>query len=518
MIIYPHTQARRSSTSSAFSPRSLFSSALTLALLSSVYVPLIPRALAQNVEEHSLLIFEPVLIETISDGDLVQINELTSLPSSSEAESVSEYIFKRAAQEAAQTASNEVTSIAAYEESIKQLELQGGAYEPALSQELLSLANVYQTQNDHIKALEYLNQALHINRVNSGLFNLEQERIIESKISSHIALGEINDADVQQQYLFYLKRKAFGDDSIELIPALNRYAEWNIYAFDSRLVTNPMFGITSSSNTFPVNATNNLIVEEEFRNTRLVNAQFIYRTIIDILLNNYGSSDSRLLAVEKKLALTNYFFATNLDMSSNAISNGNFSSQALNSSQEFYNMSRVSTNSLGFRHGREALERHLNLLLRLNTSTPEEIAKARIEFGDWLLIFKKRSAAIEAYQFAYDELVAKGVDQEVVNKIFSPDLPATIPTFIYYRYTRDSLNLPADLPIKHHGWFDVSMQLNRFGQPQNVEIFNRSPDASESVEFRLSRFLRNSTSFRPRFADGQLVQRDTIEARYYYSY
>lgn len=181
-------------------------------------------------------------------------------------------------------------------------------------------------------------------------------------------------------------------------------------------------------------------------------------------------------------------------------------------------MSRVSTNSLGFRHGREALERHLNLLLRLNTSTPEEIAKARIEFGDWLLIFKKRSAAIEAYQFAYDELVAKGVDQEVVNKIFSPDLPATIPTFIYYRYTRDSLNLPADLPIKHHGWFDVSMQLNRFGQPQNVEIFNRSPDASESVEFRLSRFLRNSTSFRPRFADGQLVQRDTIEARYYYSY
>jgi len=518
MNIYPHTQARRSSTSSAFSPRSLFSSALTLALLSSVYVPLIPRALAQNVEEHSLLIFEPVLIETISDGDLVQINELTSLPSSSEAESVSEYIFKRAAQEAAQTASNEVTSIAAYEESIKQLELQGGAYEPALSQELLSLANVYQRQNDHIKALEYLDQALHINRVNSGLFNLEQEQIIEGKISSHVALGELNDADVEQQYLFYLKRKAFGDGSVELIPALNRYAEWNIYAFDSRLASNPTLDLTSASNTLPGNVLNNSIIKEEFRNTRLVNAQFIYRTIRDILLNNFGSMDSRLLEVEKKLALTNYFFATNLDMSSNSISNSNFSSQAPNSTQQFYNMSRISSNSLGFKYGREALERRLSLLLNFNTSTPEEIAKARIELADWLLIFKKRSSALETYKFAYDELAGKGVEQESIDEIFTPDLPATIPTFIYYRYTRASLKIPADLPIKYLGWFDVTMQLNRFGQPQNVEIFNSSPDAAESVELQLNRFLRNSTSFRPRFADGEILQSEKIEARYYYSY
>ncbi|MFT5320124.1 MAG: hypothetical protein ACI934_000255 [Pseudohongiellaceae bacterium] len=514
MTIYPDKRTRRSSTSSAYSQRSFFASALPLALLTFVYLQLLPNASAQDADAFPFLLFEPVLIETTSDGDLLQINELTSLLSSSAAESVSEYITKRTAQETAQAASLEVTTIAAYEQSIKQLELQGGAYEPGLSQALLSLANVYQGQNDHIKALEYLDQALHINRVNSGLFNLEQERIIEGKISSHIALGELNDADVQQQYLFYLKRKAFGEDSIELLPALNRYAEWNIYAFDSTLVTNPTLDLTSAPNTHPANALNNTSLEEDFRNTRLVNAQFIYRTIIKILLNNYGSSDSRLLDVEKKLALTNYFFATNLNMNSN----GNFSTQALNSSQEFYNMSRVSTNSLGFRQGREALERRLDLLLRLNTSTPEDIAKARIEFGDWLLIFKKRAAAIETYQFAYDELLAKGVEQETIDKIFSPDLPATIPTFIYYRYTRDSLNIPADLPIKHQGWFDVLIQLNRYGQPQNIEIFNRSPDAAESVEFLLSSFLRNSTSFRPRFADGELIQRETIETRYYYSY
>jgi hypothetical protein len=514
MIKYPDIQARLTSTSSALSQPSLFASVLSVTFLFSVFVQLIPSASAQSAEDLSFLLFEPVLIETIADGDLVQVKELTSLASSNEGESASEFIFKRSAQEAAELASTESTTIAAYEESIKQLELQGGAYESGLSQELLSLGNTYQTQNDHIKALEHLDHALHINRVNSGLFNLEQEQIIEGKIRSHIALGEINDADVQQQYLFYLKRKAFGDGSVELIPALNRYAEWNIYVFDSRLASNPTLDLTS----LPGNSLNNSIIKEDFRNTRLVNAQFIYRTIRDILLNNFDGLDSRLLEVEKKLALTNYFFATNLGMSSNSISNGNFSPQAPSSSQEFYNMPRVSSNSLGFKYGRDALERRLNLLLNFNTSTPEEIVKARIELADWLLIFKKRSAALETYKFAYDELAAKGLEQESIDKIFTPDLPATIPTFIYYRHTRASLNIPAELPIKHLGWFDVTMQLNRFGQPQNIEIFNRSPDAAESVEIQLNRFLRNSTSFRPRFNDGEILQSETIETRYYYSY
>lgn len=487
-------------------------------LLFTIFTLTQSESFAQNGDDLSLLIFEPVLIERINVEDEIQVNELTILPSGSEPKSTSEFIINRLLQANSQAAAIEESTIAAYEENIKKLELAGGVYEPELSEALLSVSNIYQSQDDHIQALEYLDQALHVNRVNLGLFNLEQEQIIEGKIKSHIALGELNEADAQHQYLFYLKRKAYGDASVELLPALRRFAEWNIYAFDSRLATNPTLDFSAEAQTLPSNLSSLSVVDEGFRNSKLINAEFMYRTIINILLNNFGDTDIRLLDIERKLALTNYFFATNLDINSNAISNGNFSPQAFNSTQEYYNMSRISSNSFGFRYGREALERRINLLLSLDSLPATEITKARIELADWLLIFNKRTAAFEAYKNAYDDLAEQGADEQTLASFFSPVLPETIPAFINYRFTRSSLNIPENVALNYQGWFDVSIHLNRFGQPQNIEILDRSPDASDAIESRLSSFLGKSTSYRPRFSNGEILERETFEARYYYSY
>ena len=476
-----------------------------------------PFVSAQNSEELKFLIFEPVLIETSTLDENLHVSELTSLPKSESPKYISGVINESL------TDTNELPSvdlnetIAAYDETIKNLELQGGAYEPALSQELLSMGMLYQSQNDHEQALEYMDQALHVNRVNLGLYNLEQEQIIGEKIKSLIALGDLFDADMQQEYLFNLKRKIYGNVHIDLLPALNEYAEWNIFAFDSRLVMNPHFNYAAKSSAFTDNSVSNSIGAESSKTSRLVTAQNIYRKIIQILINNYGDNDPRLLDIEKKLALTNYFFSTNLSGSS-AFSNGESLTLVMNSSQSYYSTSQVSTNSMGYRHGREALERRLGYMQTMENIAPEDIVKAKIELGDWLTIFKKRVGGLKLYEEAYNELKATGVAQEKIDELFSPTFPETIPAFIDYPYSRASHNIPENQALSYQGWFDVRLEINRYGKPEDIEIIGRSLNTTEPIENRLLRLLRNSTSFRPRFSNDEPIDRETYEARYYYSY
>jgi tetratricopeptide (TPR) repeat protein len=487
------------------------------AVILTVVASLPPAAFAQNSEELRNLVFEPVQIETSElDGEL-QVRELTSLPASDSPVTTTAYLTANIVEDIEEIALDSNDAIAGYEARIRDLEIEGGAYAEDLIQELLSLGTIYQSLGEHEQALEFLNKALHINRVNLGLFNLDQEHIIEELIESHIALSDLQAADLQQEYLFYLKRKAFGGTSVELLPALTRYAEWNIFAFDSRLVMDPTLAYAAESSMYTENGVSNAIGEENFKTVRLMNAQNIYRTIIQILLNNFGVSDPRLLEIEKRLALTNYFFATNLDLNSNAFSSNN-SSLTMASSQGYYDMSRVSSNSMGYRHGKEALERRLEYMLESSGKTPEEIARARIDLGDWLLVFKKRTVALEVYKEAYEELRATGVSQETLDDLFSPVLPVAIPTFIDYRYTRASRDIPEDLALDYQGWFDVRIRINRFGQPSSVDIFGKSLNTTEPIELRLIRHLRSSTSFRPRFKIGELVEEDIVETRYYYSY
>ena len=490
-------------------------------LLFSLLTPAL--AIAQNREELRNLLFEPVLIthtdaQEGAEYEAGEVYELTVLPGGEKAGPVSVYLLNQALQQTEELAFTNSNSINDYEERIKDLELDGGAYEPALTQEMLSVGSLYQQQGDHLAALEFLDQALHINRVNLGLFNLEQEEIIDQKIASHVALGDLRAADLQQEYLMYIKRKAYGSTSVELLPALSEYADWNIFAFDSRLALDPTQSYAADSNIYQEDTVNNSIGEDDLRSVRLLNAQNIYRTILNIILSNYGLQDPRLLDIEKKLALTNYFFATNLDVKSDVYS-GKTSSLALNSSQGFYEMSRVSSNSMGYRHGREALERRLEYMLKMEGVSDMDIARARIDLADWLLLFKKRTAALTLYQEAYDALsAAEDIYRDEIDALFSPDLPVTIPTFIDCRYTRESLGIPGHIPLEYQGWIDLGYRINRYGKPQDVEILGQSENTTEPISSRLLRQIKSSTSYRPRITEGTLVEMDNIEARYYYSY
>jgi len=147
---------------------------LIAAALTAIAAP----APAQNNNELSHLIFEPVLINVIELDDELQIEEITSLPRTGDPQSSTDYLYKTFIEEQQPEPGDLDQAIVDYERSIRDLEIQGGAYEYGLSQEFVSLGMIHQSRNEHELALEHFDKALHINRVNLGLFNLEQEEVI----------------------------------------------------------------------------------------------------------------------------------------------------------------------------------------------------------------------------------------------------------------------------------------------------------------------------------------------------
>src|SRR5690606_38211298 len=206
-----------------------------LALLAAGSVWLASAA-AQETQDYSRLIFEPVpLVLTGDESSPPSADDVAPLPVDDRpAREWSAVLAEQASGSDAPAAPPE-ESIARYEESIRTLERQGGAYEARLAQELLGLGTAYQRLGDHVTAIATFERAWHVSRVNNGLFSLEQAPIVQRLIESQLATGDLIAADQQQEYLFFIQQKAYGAESPELLPALTALADWNIRAFNARL-------------------------------------------------------------------------------------------------------------------------------------------------------------------------------------------------------------------------------------------------------------------------------------------
>lgn len=77
-----------------------------------------------------------------------------------------------------------------YLESVSELEAEGGAWAPALQQELFGLGLAYQRDGRHAEAVTTLSRAEHLTRINEGLYSSSDLPILERLIESHATLGD----------------------------------------------------------------------------------------------------------------------------------------------------------------------------------------------------------------------------------------------------------------------------------------------------------------------------------------
>ena len=480
-----------------------------------------PAAFAQDDANLPNLLFEPVVINEVepvatnaSDAPYT-VQELTSLPHDSPAVDLQAWLAQR--NTVATLPPEQITAdIARYEQSVLSKENNGGAFDPGLDEELLALGSLLQQSGDFTRAQQVLERALHVNRVNDGLFNMGQVPIIERTIENYLARGDLVAADEQQEYLLYVQRRNFDSRSVDLLPALTRYAEWNLFAFGARIVAPPAPATAEEA----LEASERPELDAEmminFRTGRLIMAQQVYQSIIQIVTNNFGLGDNRLLNFERQLALTNYLYIATVGLEGELDPNSMMPGSPYLT--PFGNSVEPGRPPLGFRQGRDSLERRVTYFAEKTDASPVEKARAKLDLADWMLLFSKRTGSIEVYQEAWHDMSSAGTAAAELEAVFNPLYPVKIPEYVDHPYTRKALEIPADLAIEYKGYIDVEFKLNRYGIPSGARVRNKSLTATPQLESILLRNIRRA-QFRPRIAaDGSVRDTETMHVRFYFTY
>lgn len=479
------------------------------------------EAIIENIQNFNSsfipLIFDPVLIQTIelnetddSGEPRFDTVELSSLPSSTNASRI-------ALPDNARLDQNLVdASLAQFQESILQYELDGGVYDFRLSELYLSLGNTYDQVGEYQLAIDAYNEALQLSRINDGLFTEDQIPIVEELVDSYLNLGDIASANLNQEYLLYIQQKIYGAGHPIILAELLEYADWNLHASSLSRGYRPnlqsLHFRTQSFNEF------NYIQSEKTEDS-LAAAAFAYTQALVIQhdleaqFNENPTSDETLALkaslafldedydiseTELKLAYT-YFLQYQFDQNNIAV----------NSFGEPPTTYFLDSNT----KGRAALERRY-AYLRDNNNPAIEVIQALLDIADWYLIFERWSSAEDLYTQAFNLMEANGIEK--INGLDYPDLPVVIPSFLGSPYSREGNGLTAEETLEYQGYIDISFSLSRFARPVRIRFDSRSEGTTEETERALLDKIRSST-FRLQLKDRTEYSENDFSVRYYYT-
>ena len=93
---------------------------------------------------------------------------------------------------------------AEYERQLLEMEQQGGPYAAALAEPLAALARLQEQQGDTQQSRRLYERALHLVRVNEGLYSERQVPILRQLLGSYRQTGEMQDLDARYDYYFRL--------------------------------------------------------------------------------------------------------------------------------------------------------------------------------------------------------------------------------------------------------------------------------------------------------------------------
>ncbi len=141
-------------------------------------------------------------------------------------------------------------------------------------------------------------------------------------------------------------------------------------------------------------------------------------------------------------------------------------------------------------------------------------ASAVAELADWLLLATDGSRfdengerAFAAYERAHWELEQAGDVHAARQQIFSPDVPVTLPAFAPNPFATVAA-------AESSRYIDVAFDITKYGRGERVEILDSSRAATRAEARDLIRLIE-STSFRPRFVDGELADSAAVSLRYH---
>ena len=371
-----------------------------------------------------------------------------------------------------------------YNSAVEEIEYTGGAWDRALVEELFALGLLQQQQGDHDAAVKTFGRAIHVNRINDGLYTLQQIPHVESMLDSYLALKDWQNADDYNNYLFFIQRKAFGANDPRIIPVLDRLANWNLQAFD--------------------------LGYGDFPGLRLSTAQILFRAAARMVGAHFGRSDERYVPLKTNIAKSAYMvsryrnYATELQRPEFRITEDSL----------LRSLNQGGRGPVGFRSGENAL---LDIVDYYNeeSSSRLDLAAAISNLGDWYVLFNQRRQAQESYNLAWQILAELDNCDELIQQFFGQVVP--IP--IFGRPTSLGTAVPNDFTREglRSAYADVIFDVSAMGGVRNLRMQSEITEENSDQLSRLRREIRRST-FRPLIIEGQPVISRDHQFRYRYWY
>jgi len=377
-------------------------------------------------------------------------------------------------------------SIRQYNSIVTDIELDGGAWDGGLVEELASLGRLQQQQGNHVGAIETLDRAIHVNRINSGLYTLEQIPVVEQLILSHMALGDWEEADIYNNYLFHVQQKAYGVDDPRLIPVLDRLATWNIQAFKIGYGNLP--GI------------------------KLRQSQIMFNAAARMVDIHFGKADERFVNYQRNIANSAYLVARNPDLMMEIERPANRNMQQL-LAQQLNEQRRVQPP--GFRTGERALLEIVMFYQEQGDDT-YALAEAITHLADWYLMFGRRRGTSENYKLAWDMLQDLEDSEELTQRLFGNVTP--LPAFVSSIETPDAFYRNEDgSEALSFDYADVTFDVTVNGLARKVVSISKETEDNK-VQLGKLRMSVRSMRFRPLVIDGELQRSSENQFRYRYWY
>jgi tetratricopeptide (TPR) repeat protein len=396
-----------------------------------------------------------------------------------------------------------------YETEVQRLETDGGAYDPQLGEQLLSLGLVYQAQEQHEDAVKALKRAMYIKRVNNGLYDMGQVPILNEIIESDIASQNWEDLDQAYEQLLFIHRRNFEPGDPRFLPILDQVGAWKVKAYTEGML-------------------------KELPMTTINAAERLYKDSIKLLAKQYGDTDPRLIDPLYGRAVVSYqllreaaarplsdytggavmtpapiqyrrvctvmggrVVCTMVPISTGGYYVSQYAQQQRDKDMEIRRFMNIVGQSL--QHIVEIHEAHPEL-------PAESRARALINMGDWNLLRSRPGTALEFYKQAYQVLTADVEGEELVAKYFGA--PKSIPTL---RLSVPQVDRKLD-ELAERSYVVVAVDVTKRGDARNFRVVEQSDPSNEGV-IREAREKIKEGRFRPRFENGEPVDTPGFQLR-----
>lgn len=362
---------------------------------------------------------------------------------------VSVPVAPRAGDESATALEDEAGELVRFEQALDQAITESGPYSPALAETYQGFGRHLQQRGRHADALAMLRKAQHLERVNHGIHGAGQIPVLRAMIASYKTTGQFEAASSTYDQMLWISGKGLEPRDPTRLTLLREAARWHLSA--------------------------HLLDADEQRLPHLQAAHQLLRDA-GALAEQLGADLATRVELLRDTAVGQFYLlryqsARRFDP---AVPAGYRLAPG-----EAVAVPALTTN---FSAGRQLHEAALAGLGADPQASPLLVRRARVELGDWYLLFDYGDEALEQYRAA---LAAPGVDGEDPFGSLTP-LPAA----------RGSAASAVVARIR----VDVSER----GRPDNIELLDDTASIGAEQRQRILRAVRDAR-FRPALAAGEPV-------------